>query len=77
MSAVRGNVSGSTSEQERRPLLPKAPTTPEDARDHEVKERTPLPLSECKDQLFAFVDVTLMHSNDYRAGARPMSDAIR
>ncbi|GAA5972337.1 hypothetical protein JCM8115_001258 [Rhodotorula mucilaginosa] len=45
MSASRGTASGSTSEQERRPLLPKAPTTPNDAGD-EVKERTPLPLKQ-------------------------------
>lgn len=59
MSAARGTASGSTSEQERRPLLPKAPRTPNDAGD-EVKERTPLPLSECRGWLFAFEEVTLM-----------------
>lgn len=61
MSAARGTASGSMSEQERQPLLPKPSTTQNDAGD-EVKERTPLPLSEFRDQLFAFGEVTLMSS---------------
>ena len=51
MSAARGTASGSMLKQERQPLLPKASTTQNDAGD-EVKERTPLPLSEFRDQLF-------------------------